>query len=111
MTDPKMLDAITVHELAAWRKAGTPHALLDVREPHELDICALEGALHIPMAQVPARLANIPADIPLAVMCHHGGRSQTVVNFLRRAGRGNAANLEGGIDAWSRDIDSGVPRY
>jgi rhodanese-related sulfurtransferase len=102
---------MSVQDLAKWRADGTPHAILDVREPYELAICQIDGTLHVPMAHVPARLADIPADVPLVVMCHHGGRSQAVVTFLRRAGRANATNLEGGIDAWSREIDTAVPRY
>ena len=102
---------LSVHDVAAWREAAAPHMILDVREPHEVELCAIDGALHIPMGEVPGRLAEIPADTPLAVMCHHGARSRTVVDFLRRSGRANAANLEGGIDAWSRHIDASVPRY
>ncbi len=104
-------DWITVRELAEWRRAETPHLLVDVREAHELAIAQVEGAVHIPMSQVPARLAELPADTPLVLMCHHGARSQRVVDFLRRSGRGNAINLEGGIDAWSREIDPAVETY
>ncbi len=100
-----------VQELAAWRLAGTPHMLLDVREPHELAICAIDGASHIPMAQVPARLSELPEDAPVVVMCHHGARSQMVVNFLRNAGRDRIFNLEGGIDAWARQIDGSIALY
>jgi rhodanese-related sulfurtransferase len=108
---PDLPDIISVQDLAAWRRDGAPHAVLDVREPHELAICALDGAIHIPMSQVPVRMAEIPADRPLAVMCHHGGRSQAITVFLRRTGRANATNLAGGIDAWSRFIDPNVARY
>jgi rhodanese-related sulfurtransferase len=105
------VNAVTVQELAAWRQAGTPHTLLDVREPHELAICAVDGATHVPMSQVPARLAELPADAPVVVMCHHGARSQMVVNFMRNAGRDSVFNLEGGIDAWARQIDGSIARY
>jgi len=54
--------SISVSQLASWRQANTPHAILDVREPAELEICAIEGALHIPMQQVPSRLQELPAD-------------------------------------------------
>jgi rhodanese-related sulfurtransferase len=108
MTEPT---AITVAQLAAWRDSLTPHTLLDVREASELAICALPGALHMPMQQVPARFETLPTDHPLVVMCHHGGRSQMVVNFLRKNGHNNAINLAGGIDAWSEEIDPSIPRY
>jgi rhodanese-related sulfurtransferase len=104
-------DSISVHELAAWRRQDITHALLDVREAPELAICTLDNAKHIPMGEVPARLAELPRDVPLAVMCHHGMRSLRVVQFLREAGFSNAINLEGGIDAWSSQIDPGLQRY
>jgi rhodanese-related sulfurtransferase len=82
-----------------------------VREAKELDICQLEGALHIPMAAVPTRTDDLPTDHPLVVLCHHGVRSQMVVDFLRKAGFDNAINLDGGIEAWACEIDRSMPRY
>jgi rhodanese-related sulfurtransferase len=104
-------DTVSVLELADWRRENRAHALLDVREAPELAICQLENASHIPMAQVPARLSELPRDVPLVVMCHHGMRSRRVVDFLRASGLRNAVNLEGGIDAWSAQVDRSVPRY
>ena len=103
--------SISVHELADWRQSDTPHVVLDVREAHELMVCQLDGIMHIPMNEIPARIKDVPVDAPVVVMCHHGARSMTVVNFLRRAGLGNAVNLDGGIDAWAREIDNTVGRY
>lgn len=93
------------------RSAGTEHRVLDVREASELEICELADALHVPMAQIPGRLADLPTDRPLVVLCHHGGRSRMVVEFLRNAGFGNAVNLEGGIEAWACEIDLSMRRY
>jgi rhodanese-related sulfurtransferase len=104
-------DAISVDELASWRQQKTPHVLLDVRESDELAICAVADAIHIPMGEVPARVGELPADIPVVVMCHHGMRSQRVMQYLRSAGRDNAINLEGGIDAWAVRVDPGIGRY
>jgi rhodanese-related sulfurtransferase len=92
-------DAISVRELADMRSAGKRHTVLDVPEARELDVCRLDGALHIPMAEVPARAEELPTDRPLVVVCHHGARSQMVVDFLRDAGFDNAVNLDGGVDA------------
>ena len=75
------------------RSAGREHTVLDVREARELAICRLEGALHIPMAEIPARTDVLPTNQPLVVICHHGARSQMVVDFLRNAGFDNAINL------------------
>jgi rhodanese-related sulfurtransferase len=102
---------ISVDELAAWRAAGGGPMVLDVREAHELAVSALAGAVHIPMGQIPARAAEVPSDVPVVVMCHHGARSMRVVQFLRQSGHANVVNLAGGIDAWSCEIDPAVPRY
>ena len=111
-TEPlKGPDAISVHELADMRSAGKAHTVLDVREARELDVCRLEGALHIPMAEIPTRTDDLPTDQLLVVICHHGARSQMVVDFLRSAGFDNAVNLDGGIDAWACDVDQSMPRY
>jgi rhodanese-related sulfurtransferase len=93
------------------RSAGKKHTLLDVREARELNVCRLESALHIPMAEISTRTDDLPADQLLVVMCHHGTRSQMVVDFLRSAGFDNAVNLDGGIDAWACDVDQSMPRY
>jgi rhodanese-related sulfurtransferase len=104
-------DAISVRELADMRSTGKRHTVLDVREARELDVCRLDGALHIPMAEVPARAEELPTDRPLVVVCHHGARSQMVVDFLRDAGFDNAFNLDGGIEAWACEIDPSMRRY
>ena len=65
-------DAISVRELADIRSAGKKHTVLDVREARELDVCRLEGALHVPMAEIPAQTDNLPTDQLLVVICHHG---------------------------------------
>ena len=98
-------DAISVQELADMRSTGGEHLVLDVREARELDICQLEGVLHIPMAEIPARVNDLPTNQPMVVLCHHGARSQMVVDFLRDAGFDNAVNLDGGIEAWACEID------
>lgn len=102
---------IDVATLAAWREQGVAHAVLDVREPWEVGIAALPGALCVPMGEVPARVAELPGDVPLVVLCHHGARSMRVTAWLRSRGLATAINLGGGIDAWSRDVDPTVPIY
>lgn len=102
---------ISVDELSAWKKNGDPFTLLDVREDAEVKTASIPGALHIRMRDIPQRAAELPADRPVVVMCHHGGRSERVTAFLHMHGLPNAVNLEGGIDAWSLRIDPSVPRY
>ena len=111
-TEPlRGLDAISVRELADMRSMGKEHTVLDVREARELDICRVEGALHVPMAEIPAHTDDLPTREPLVVICHHGARSQMVVDFLRTAGFDNAVNLDGGIDAWACEVDQSMRRY
>lgn len=108
MTTPMEID---VDALARMRKDEAVHALIDVREDWELEICAVDGAVHIPMGTVPDRLGELPKDRPIVVLCHHGGRSAHVTMFLRRQGFDQAINLEGGIDAWARRIDPSMKVY
>jgi rhodanese-related sulfurtransferase len=102
---------ISVKELDAMRKEGKPHMLLDIREPQELAVASVEGAVHIPMNTIPGNLDKLPKDKPLVVMCHMGGRSHQVTQWLRAQGWSNAINLDGGISAWSAEIDPKVPNY
>jgi rhodanese-related sulfurtransferase len=105
-----MNDEISVHDLRARRAAGDV-VVLDVREPQELAVAALDDVVHIPMAQIPRRVAELPRDRDIVVLCHMGARSERVTAFLRASGFARAVNLAGGIDAWSREIDPAVPRY
>jgi len=98
---------------ARWSAAerGKSVVLLDVRELDELEAAAVSEALHIPMREIPARLVELDRTVPLVVMCHSGGRSRRVAEFLLGNGFSNVFNLRGGIDAWSTEIDPQVPRY
>jgi rhodanese-related sulfurtransferase len=102
---------ISVFELKRRRDAGEPLVLLDVREPDELVLAAVDGITAIPMAAIPTRLGELPSDVPVVVMCHSGGRSARVTAYLNQNGYTNAVNLTGGIDAWSDFIDPTVPHY
>lgn len=102
---------VTVVELDARRQAGEELVLLDVREPFEVELAAIEGALPIPMGEIPARHVEIPRDRPILVLCHHGIRSFQVGHWLRTQGFEDVSNVRGGIDAWSLEIDPTIPRY
>ena len=71
----------------------------------------LEPCVPIPMGEVPARLDEIPRDVPVYVMCHGGVRSGRVVEFLRGQGFAKVVNVRGGIGAWSAEVDASVPVY
>lgn len=85
-------------------------ALVDVREPWELEQAHIAGALAIPLGELPARLDELPREKPLVFVCHHGVRSYHACLIASSAGV-QASNLAGGIAAWSREVDSGVPQY
>lgn len=95
---------------ALLQERGPAAELLDVREPSEYALVHVQGARHIPMAQVPGRLGELDIQRTYVVMCHHGGRSQRVAEFLAAQGY-QAANLAGGIDAWAADLEPSLPRY
>ncbi len=84
--------------------------LLDVRELIELETAAVAGALHLPMGEIPARLAEIDKTKTIICMCRSGGRSAQVADFLARQGYDKVFNLTGGIHAWSDLVDSSIPK-
>jgi rhodanese-related sulfurtransferase len=85
--------------------------LVDVREPWEIETARLDRTINIPMRDIPSRLAELDPARPVAVLCHTGGRSARVADFLEARGFATVANIKGGIDAWSREIDRTIPRY
>ena len=101
---------ITVEEAAQLAKLPGS-ILLDVREPHEFAICQVAVSVNIPMGAIPARLHELPDDQRILVLCHHGGRSMRVSQFLRANNRPLVSNIGGGIDAWAEVIEPGMPRY
>lgn len=105
------MNEISVEELAQWRASGRRFTLLDIREPYELAAASLPNALHIPMRDIPARLDELEPDADIAVLCHHGGRSEHVARFLNARGFERVHNVDGGIEAYSLRIDPSVPRY
>jgi adenylyltransferase/sulfurtransferase len=106
-----MVREISPTEFVARRDRGDDLLLLDVREPHELAIARVPGVVHIPMGQVPERLAELDAAREIVVLCRSGGRSLQVAKFLESRGYASIANLTGGTLAWSRDVDPGLPTY
>ncbi|MBD0357723.1 MAG: molybdopterin-synthase adenylyltransferase MoeB [Rubrobacter sp.] len=101
---------ITVQELKKRLDNGENLSVLDVREPHEYEVANI-GARLIPLNELPERLAELDRDVPLAVHCKTGGRSARAVKLLQETGFQNAFNVEGGITAWSEEIDPSVPKY
>lgn len=101
---------ITAAEFLQRRTRGDSLTLLDVREDWEISVASVGGVVHIPMAQVQARLAELDRNTDIVVLCRSGRRSLEVAKFLQLNGF-QAINLAGGILAWSRDIDPSIPTY
>jgi rhodanese-related sulfurtransferase len=91
--------------------AGEPLRLLDVREPWECAIASVAGSVNIPLGEITSRWQELDADSEIIVVCKAGSRSRRVAQFLSAQGFGRVANLSGGIDAWTRDIDPTLAAY
>jgi len=103
---------ISVAEVKSMRDTGEGFTLLDVREPWEFDEAHIAGSKHIPMGDIPARFnQELDPENHIVVVCHHGVRSMNVTAWLRQQGFEKVQSLRGGIDRWSREIDSSVPLY
>lgn len=114
-----MIEQVRPADLPAWVRsqaaAGGMPVVLDVREPQELRAAAVtpDGfeLVQIPMNEIPGRLGQLDPGRAVACLCHHGARSQRVAMFLASQGFEHVANIAGGIDLWSQELDPGVPRY
>lgn len=107
------MQILSAPDLAEWL-ADTSRAapvLLDVREPLEIATAKIEGSVSIPMHEIPARSEELDDEAPIVCVCHHGMRSAQVAMFLESRGFTKVFNLQGGIDAWSRQVDPKVPTY
>src|SRR5512147_531529 len=104
------LPEISVEEYKRHRDAGEDIFLLDVREPHEYQICNLGGHL-IPLNDLPKRVNELDSSREIVAHCKMGGRSAKAVDFLRQAGFSKVKNLAGGINAWADKVDPKMPKY
>lgn len=103
---------ITATELKQRLDNGEDIQIVDVREANEVAVARLPNSVHIPLAQVLNRKAEIDPARETVVHCKMGGRSAKAIEALKRSGfTGNLLNLKGGITAWSNDVDPSVPKY
>ncbi len=103
--------AITATELKARLDSGQRIRVIDVREPHEWNICKLDEAELIPLGSFPSRMNRLDSAEEIVVMCRSGVRSAHAVRLLQEAGFRKVYNLEGGILAWSDEVDPSLPKY
>ena len=109
--EPDMIPEISPADLKARLEAGDDIFVLDVREPHEHDICSIDGTTLIPLGELGNRYKELDANKEIVVHCKMGGRSAQACAFLQKNGFANVTNLAGGISAWSDDVDSSVAKY
>jgi molybdopterin/thiamine biosynthesis adenylyltransferase/rhodanese-related sulfurtransferase len=108
-TEGKMAE-ISVEELKKKLDNKEDVFILDVREPHEYQICNLNGKL-IPLGDLPKRVGELDSDLEIVAHCKMGGRSAKAVAFLQQSGFKKVSNLTGGITAWAERIDPKMPKY
>jgi rhodanese-related sulfurtransferase len=113
-----MIDQVTPAQWRDWmvqQATPGPALMLDVREDWEIQTASVQAdgfeLRHIPMGQLIQRLSELDPERPIACLCHHGGRSMQVANYLAQRGFTRVANIAGGIHAWSDQVDPQVPRY
>jgi adenylyltransferase/sulfurtransferase len=109
--DDAAIPTMSPQELKQKMDARESFELIDVREPFEYEIARIDGARLIPLGEIAERADELPRNGSIVVHCHSGMRSAEAVRLLRQSGFDNVYNLEGGIDAWSDQIDSSVPKY
>ena len=107
------MSSVTPAQLAVQLGSDSPPALLDVRNPGEHAYAALPGSRLIPLGELAERIDELEdwRERDVVVYCHHGIRSAHAIAFLRTQGFGRLANLSGGIDRWSEEVDTTLPRY
>jgi adenylyltransferase/sulfurtransferase len=98
-------------EVKAKMDRGERFVLIDVREPHEYQICRIPGARLIPLGELPRRVHELDSADEIIAHCRSGVRSAKAVDFLRQAGFRKVKNMKGGILAWSDKVDPSVPKY
>jgi len=108
---PALPPEIEPGALAGLRQGAEPYALLDVREPWELEICGFPEAIHLPLGTLAGREHELPRDRPLVVVCHHAQRSLLATRYLRQRGLARAVNLRGGVEAYALEVDPAMARY
>jgi monothiol glutaredoxin len=107
---PGEVKQITAAEVQKLRDSGTAFEFLDVRTPEERETASIAGTRLLDQTTA-AEIEQLPKDTLLVLHCHHGSRSQAAAEHFRSRGFTNVHNLVGGIDAWSREVDSSVPKY
>ena len=107
---PAEVTQLTPRQVKALLDQHTKFVFLDVRTPEERAMASIPGTRLLDQATA-AEIEQLPKDTMLVFHCHHGGRSQAAAEHFRSRGFTAVHNMAGGIDAWTREVDSSVPRY
>ena len=102
---------ISAREAANALKGSEPPLVLDIREQWEWDVAHIDGSQHIPLGQLPRRIAEVDTRREIVTVCHHGMRSLSARELLKGAGFSRVRSLAGGIDAWAQEVDPTLGRY
>ena len=107
------MEQISATMLNAWLTDATrtKPVMVDVREPWELERCRIEGAQAMPLSSLPLQMNSLAREADTVMICHHGARSFQAGMFLEQQGFSHIINLQGGVAAWARDVDSTMPTY
>ena len=102
---------ISVEEFRKLWNGGDSPKLVDVREPHEHEICRIEGSVLLPLSEIEGRMGELDSADSIVIHCHHGGRSLKAAELLIEKGFTKVKSLKGGIDEWAEKFDPSIPRY
>ena len=108
---PVTVPEISAREVKRMMDEQKPFVLVDVREPHEYQICSIPGSKLIPLGEIPRRMHELNSADEIVVHCRSGQRSAQAVGFLMKAGFRKIHNLQGGVLAWADEVDPNMPRY
>lgn len=106
-----MVKEISPGELQLLLDSGQDYILLDVRQPWEFKICQLPNSINIPLNDLDKSVAQLPDDKEIVTICHHGVRSKQAAIILEQSGYLKVVSLQGGVEAWARDINPTMERY
>ena len=90
---------------------GDTPKVLDVREPHEYEICRIANSILIPLGQIPTRMDELDKNAEIVVYCKMGGRSAKAAGQMRKAGFRSVKNMVGGTNRWAQKVDPTMPQY
>jgi molybdopterin/thiamine biosynthesis adenylyltransferase/rhodanese-related sulfurtransferase len=109
--DERPINEISVQKLKSMMDDNASFELIDVREPHEYELCKIDGSSLIPLNEVESELTQLDPEKTYVIHCKMGGRSAKAVRLMMDQGFSHVTNLAGGINSWAEEIDTSMPTY